>query len=227
MSSPESVSNTDLDIDTATSSGSPDMSSINDSPPISPRPQSSQVAPSTLDDSEYDLATTVLPSNPDETSTKSFSTPQSKHIKQESYGSPARPTSVGPPILAKPIQVIPTSVSVPLPPPSVLDTSASPEIPPGDTTPSEGTPTIAPSALRRTASSSSADGGQRDRKRLRFTQLPHGESGGLGLDTNDDEQVYYPGKASDSEERIAGSGRNLSRESHLRSDPGTPNLSET
>jgi hypothetical protein len=116
-----------------------------------------------------------------------------------------------------------------------------------------------PSALRRSSSSLSSSsnpgtGGSREKKRLRFTPVHHGEpesSSAAPSNENSDEDVFFPGQgyslAERGEWRGHGHGhgrghggeyeggkcrsgtRGIPRDQvdYLRSDPGTPNISET
>lgn len=87
--------------------------------------------------------------------------------------------------------------------------------------------------LRRTASalSTGSSSGQtaREKKRLRFTPM----SNGTGSSSEDDStQMEYLGDANDLEDglgrrRMKGKGVPRDQADYLKSDPGTPNLSET
>lgn len=142
------------------------------------------------------------------------------------------------------------SKTAPLPPkepepfPSTEDTSP---LPP--TTPSYSSPQTVPStppilssltsagpplsqlpqpALRRTSSNiSSGSGPSREKKRLRFTQIPASGEQRSG-EGSDEDAVFFPGsRESDAEEGRAGKRRIPRDQEYLRSDPGTPNLIET
>ena len=131
------------------------------------------------------------------------------------------------------LKTIPTSSShepqPSTPSPRSPETPMSPGQAPGVST----TPAHPSSALRRTSSSLSANStpGSREKKRLRFTPVPvsQAEAGpsGLGIDVG---EVFFPGGSVVHAEEGRGRGRKgvpRDQADYLRSDPGTPNLSET
>ena len=146
--------------------------------------------------------------------------------------SPSAPhrSETAPPPLARPMSDHSPTPTVPPPQPTPLGQN---ELSP----PSSGavTPSAYPSALRRTPSSlSSGEGstpGSREKKRLRFTPLPEAGPSSLGL-TDRDGDVFHPDASTSRLEEGMGvvrgrKGVPRDQAYYLRSDPGTPNLSET
>jgi hypothetical protein len=165
----------------------------------------------------------------EETEDKSgMSTPASQ------YSSPmAEPTASGSPVSPSMPGLPPpprSKTAPPLPPPEGFPSSTNPSSPIGKhnahVTPDQA-PAEDPLALRRTTSAmssgSSSSRTNREKKRLRFT--PVAQENGLELDL----------LASDLDDAEEGTGRRLvkgkgvarDQADYLKSDPGTPNLSET